>query len=120
MSATCSSPAFCPSAAGFEPGGGDECGHFPCLHPRQAGQDILEVVPWRNAKAAAVFHDGVEDRALLSGTLVSNEEPVSCPNLGWAEGVLIEIMPRPRLCRVHNLEAGFAVVCRSVPQSNAA
>jgi len=92
MTATCSSPAFCLAAAGFEPGGGDECGHFTCLHPRQAGQDILKVVPWRNAKAAAVFHDGVEDRALLSGTLVSNEEPVSGPNLGWAEGVLIEIV----------------------------
>ena len=76
MSATYSSPAFCLAAAGFEPGGGSECDHFTCLHGRQAGQDILEVVAGDNAKAAAVFHDGVEDRALLPGPLVANEEPV--------------------------------------------
>ena len=78
MSATCSSPAICPAfclaAEGFEPGGGSERDHFTGLHGRQAGQDILEVVAGDYAKAAAVFHDGVEDRAFLPGPLVAYEE----------------------------------------------
>ena len=41
-------------------------------------------------------------------------------NLNYAERGIIEIMPRPKLCRVQNPEAGIAVVCHSVPQSHAA
>ena len=76
------------ASSGFKPGGGSECHHFTGLHGRQAGQDILEVVPRRYAEAAAAFHDGVEDRALLPGPLVANEEPVFGTNLGRADGVL--------------------------------
>ena len=63
MTATSSScPSLCLAAAGFEPGGGDECGHFTCLHPWQAGQDILEVVPRRNAKAVTLTVLGADGK----------------------------------------------------------
>ena len=88
MTATFSShPPFSLAASGFEPGGGGECGHFVCLYARQAGQHILEVVPRHNAKAAAVFHDGVEDRALLPGSIVSYEEPVAGSKFCWADRI---------------------------------
>ena len=91
MSATCSSPAICPAfclaAEGFEPGGGSERDHFTGLHGRQAGQDILEVVAGDYAKAAAVFHDGVEDGALQVGSLVAYSSPLCRPTAtDWTGG----------------------------------
>ena len=85
---------------GFEPVGGGERGGLVRLHRGQAGEHVDEILADIDAKAAAVFHDGVKDGCGLAGFLTADEQPVLRSDLGRAHGVLQQIMPRPELCRV--------------------
>ena len=55
------------SAARLEPVGGGEAGGLAGQYGGQAGEHVGEVFLGIDAKAAAVFYDGVEDGALLAG-----------------------------------------------------
>src|SRR5690606_40690139 len=71
-----------------EPRSGRETIAFAGCHARQPFQDIGEVVPRRDAQAAAVLHEGVEDRGLLPGFPAADEHPVLRTQLCRTDGVL--------------------------------
>ena len=60
------------SAAGFEPGGRGQRDGIFSQHAGQAGEHVREVFLGIDAQAAAVFDDGIEDGALLSGLLITS------------------------------------------------
>ena len=64
------------AVARLEPVGRSEAGGLTGQHGGQAGEHVGEVFLGIDAQAAAVFHDGVEDGALLAGHLIANEQPV--------------------------------------------
>ena len=64
------------AAACLEPVGRDEAGGLAGFHGRQAGEHVGKVFLGIDTQAAAVFHDGVEDGALLSRLLIAQEKPV--------------------------------------------
>ena len=76
------------SAAGFQPVGGGEADGLAGLHGGQAGEHVLKVFLGVDAKATAVFHNGVEDGGFLPGFFAADEQPVLCPEFGRANGVL--------------------------------
>ena len=61
-------------------------------HSGQAGEHIGEVFLGIDAQAAAVFHDGVEDGAFLTGFFVAEEQPVFGSELGGANGVFHKVV----------------------------
>ena len=61
-------------------------------HAGQAGEHVGEVFLGIDAKAAAVFHDGVEDGALLTGHLIADEQPVFRTKFGRTNRVFHEIV----------------------------
>ena len=79
-------------AAGFEPvGWGQSFGVFG-LHGGQVGKNFREVFLGVDAEATAVFHDGVEDGAFLTGFFVAEEQPVFRSKFGRAYRVFDEIV----------------------------
>ena len=80
------------AVAGFEPvGGGQGHGVFG-QHSRQACQDVGEVFLGIDAQATAVFYDGVEDGAFLTGHFIANEQPVFGSEFGRTDGVFDEVV----------------------------
>ena len=77
---------------GLEPVGGGERGCLVRLHRGQAGEHVDEILADIDAKAAAVFHDGVKDRRGLAGLLTADEQPVLGTNLGRAHGVFQQVV----------------------------
>lgn len=63
-------------AAGFEPVGWGEARGLTGHHAGQTGEHVGEVFFGINPEAAAVFYNGVEDGALLTGLLIADEQPV--------------------------------------------
>lgn len=61
---------------GFAPGGGNDLRDLPVGHMGQAYEHVPEVSIRINAASAAVFNDGVEDRAAVSRVGFADEEPV--------------------------------------------
>ncbi len=57
--------------AGFEPVGWGEARGLAGHHGGQTGEYVGEVFFGIDAEAAAVFHDGVEDGAFLTGLLIA-------------------------------------------------
>src|SRR5690606_41606901 len=80
-----------------EPRSGRETIAFAGCHARQPFQDIGEVVPRRDAQAAAVLHEGVEDRGLLPGLPAADEHPVLrpqlCPTVGVRRPACVHHLP---------------------------
>ena len=100
------------SAASFVclvPVGGCETDRLAGFHGGETGEDVFEVFPRVQPQTAAVLDEGVDDRGFLSGVFGSDEEPVLGSELGGADGVFDEVMPRPDLCRVR--QAGGAHSC---------
>ena len=80
------------AAAGFEPiGWGQDFGIFR-QHAGQPCQDVGEVFLEVDAQAAAVFYDGVEDGAFLTGLFIAEEQPVFGSQLGGANGVFHKVV----------------------------
>ena len=80
------------AAAGFEPvGWGQDFGIFR-QHAGQAGENVGEVFLGVDAQAAAVFYDGVEDGAFLTGFFIAEEQPVFGSELGGADGVFHKVV----------------------------
>ena len=104
----------------LEPVGRGEAGGLTSRDNGQAGEHVREVFLGIDAQAAAVFDDGVEDGALLTGHLISDEQPVFCTKFGRADRVFDEIMPPPDLCRTHKLEAHIPAGCHLIANPGAA
>ena len=64
------------AASRLEPVGRGEAGGLAGQHGGQAGEHVGEVFLGIDAQAATVFHDGVEDGALLAGLHIADEQPV--------------------------------------------
>ena len=64
------------AAARLEPVGRGETGGLAGQHGGQAGEHVGEVFLGIDSQAAAVFHDGVENGALLTGLHIADEQPV--------------------------------------------
>lgn len=60
----------------FVPGLRCDIGDLPVGHVRQAGEHVAQVSKGIKAPAAAVFDEGVNDGAALSGVGLADEEPV--------------------------------------------
>jgi hypothetical protein len=78
--------------AGFEPVGWGQGDGILGQHAGQAGENVGEVFLGVDAQAAAVFHDCVEDGALLTGLLVAEEQPVLRSKFGRADRVFHEVV----------------------------
>ena len=63
-------------AASPQPVGRGEAGGLAGHHRWQPGEHVRNVFLGIDAQAAAVFHDGVEDGALLARLLIAKEQPV--------------------------------------------
>ena len=61
------------AASRLEPVGRGEAGGFAGQHGGQAGEHVGEVFLGIDAEAAAVFYDGVEDGAFLTGFFIAEE-----------------------------------------------
>lgn len=72
------------AAARLEPVGRGEAGCLACQHRGQAGEYVCEEFLGIDVEAAAVFHDCVEDGALLSGLHIAGEQPVFRTQFGRA------------------------------------
>ena len=79
-------------AARPEPVGRGEAGGLGGFHGGQAGEDVRKIFLGTDPQAAAVFHDGVKDGALLAGFLIADEEPVFRAELGWTDRVFHKIV----------------------------
>ena len=64
------------TAASPQPVGRGEAGSVASFHGGQPGEHVGKVFLGIDTQAAAVFHDGVEDGALLSRLLIAQEKPV--------------------------------------------
>jgi hypothetical protein len=67
------------AATRLEPVGRGEAGGLAGQHTGQAGEHVGEVFLGIDAEAASVFHDGVEDGALLTRHLIADEQPAWPP-----------------------------------------
>ena len=78
--------------AGFEPVGWRKGAGVFGQHAGQAGEHVREVFLGVDAQPTAVFHDGVEDGAFLTGLLIAEEQPVFRTNFGRANRVFHKIV----------------------------
>ena len=75
------------AVAGFEPVGWGQGGGVFGQRAGQAGEYVGEIFLGIDAKAAAVFDDGVRNGAFLTRFLVADEQPVLGSELGEADGI---------------------------------
>ena len=80
------------ATAGFEPVGWRQGDGVFGQHGGQTGEHVGKVFLGVDAQAAAVFYDGVEDGALLTGHLIADEQPVFCTKFGRTNGVFDEVV----------------------------
>jgi len=90
MKSGCPTNAF--PTAGFEPVGRGQGDGFFGQHAGQAGENVGEVFLGVDAQAAAVFHDGVEDGAFLTGFFIAEEQPVLGTKFGRTDRVFHEVV----------------------------
>jgi len=90
MKSGCPTNAF--PTAGFEPvGRGQGDGVFG-QHAGQAGEHVGEVFFRMDSQTTAVFDDGLEDGAFLTGFFIADEQPVLGSELGRTDRVFHEVV----------------------------
>ena len=80
------------AATRLEPVGRGEACSLAGQHAGQAGEHVGEIFLGVDAQAAAVFNDGVEDGALLTGHLIADKQPVFCSKFGRTDRVFDEVV----------------------------
>jgi len=64
------------AVACLEPVGRGQCDGILGQHAGQAGEHVREIFLGIDAETTAVFYDGVEDGAFLTGHFIADEQPV--------------------------------------------